>query len=196
MSSVIYCVSKCDLFQVIPLFHALMESRSAQAYRDLFNYFRMLAPNVNPDFIMTDFEQAQQQAFIDEFPRARLTGCLWHFARAVCRNVRALGIYPLVQDNENARRLVRLCLAIPLAPPGRLQEDLNCVVVESRRLMLINQFTEFFQYVRNTWIVGVGDQVLSVFGVRYRTNNVAECHHRNLNARLVRRPNIWRFIGM
>ena len=41
----------------------------------------------------------------------------------------------------------------------------------------------------------MGDAVLSVFGVRHRTNNIAECHHRILNARLVRRPNILRFLG-
>jgi hypothetical protein len=172
-----------------------MESRTTEAYRDLFQFLRDFAPNLNPDFIMSDFEQAEQNALHEVFPQSRLTGCLWHYARAVCRNVRSQGLHNLVRDNENAARIVRLCLAIPLAPPGRLQEALNSIMLESRRLNLFNDFSNFFQYIRGTWILGVGDAILSVFGVRHRTNNVAECHHRNLNSRLVQRPNIWRFLG-
>lgn len=180
---------------VIPLMHALMESRTEQAYRDLFNLFRQLAPNVDPEFIVTDFERALQVSLQAAFPRARLTGCLWHYSRAVCRNVRTLGLHALVRDVDNARRIVRMAMGIPLAPGDRLQEALNCVIVESRRLNLVDQFLEFFQYIRETWVLGVGN-TLSVFGVRHRTNNVAECHHRNLNSRLVRRPNIWRFLEL
>ena len=174
--------------------HALMESRSEEGYRDLFTLLRQLAPNLDPEYLVTDFERAQQVALQSAFPRARLTGCLWHFSRAVCRNVRALGLHAIVRDFENARRIVRMSMGIPLAPADRLQEALNCVLVEARRLDLLDQFQDFFQYIRQTWILGVGS-TLSVFGVRHRTNNIAECHHRNLNARLVRRPNIWRFLG-
>lgn len=183
------------LLQVIPLVHALMESRTAQAYRDLLTFLRNFAPNLNPDYIMSDFELAELQSLNEVFPRARLSGCLWHYTRAVVRNVRSFGLFELVRDSENARRIVRLCLAIPLAPPGRLQEALNSILIESRRLQLFNEFTEFFEYIRRTWLIGIGDHILSVFGVRHRTNNVAECHHRNLNSRLVQRPNIWRFLG-
>lgn len=171
-----------------------MESRTEEAYRSLFVFLRNFAPGFNPEYIMTDFEQAEQSALREAFPTARLAGCLWHYARAVCRNVRSQGLHAIVRDNDNARRIVRLCMAIPLAPPNRLQEALNSIIMEARRLRLDNEFLNFFQYIRNTWIIGVGN-VLSVFGVRHRTNNAAECHHRNLNSRLVRRPNIWRFLG-
>lgn len=180
---------------MIPIVHALMESRTAQAYEDLFRFIRNFAPNIDPEYIMADFEVAELQSLSAVFPRARLSGCHWHYARAVVRNVRRLGLHQLVRDNENARRIVRLCLAIPLCPPRRLQEALNAIVIEARRLQLVDEFTNFFHYIRGTWLNGVGEEVLSVFGVRHRTNNVAECHHRNLNSRLVQRPNIWRFIG-
>jgi len=173
-----------------------MESRTAVAYTTLFQFIRRNIPQLDPDFIMSDFEIAQQNAFLEVFPRARLSGCLWHYARAVCRNVRSLGLYPEVRDNVNARRIVRLTLAIPLAPPDRVLEALNAVIIESRRLNLHATFADFFLYIRAIRIEGVGSRILSVFGVRHRTNNAAECHHRNINARLVRRPNVWRFIGM
>lgn len=172
-----------------------MESRTESAYRDLYQFIRQTVPELDPDFFMTDFEVAQQNSILEAFPRVRLSGCLWHYARAVCRNVRSLGLHQLVRDNVNARRIVRLSLAIPLAPPARLMEALNEVVVESRRLQLQESFANFFQYLRGTWIEGIGESILSVFGVRHRTNNLAECHHRNINSRLVRRPNIWRFLG-
>jgi len=172
-----------------------MESRSEIAYRDLFSFIRQRFPEFQPDFIMTDFETAQQNAIAEIFPRARLSGCLWHYSRAVCRNVRSLGLQALVRDNENARRIVRLSLAIPLAPPGRLILALNEVIMEARRLHLQDLFRDFFNYLRATWIEGVVQQILCVFGVRHRTNNAAEAHHRNINSRVVRRPNVWRFIG-
>lgn len=160
----------------------------------MFTQLRRLAQNLDPDYVVTDFEVAQQQAIAAVFPRARLAGCLWHYARAVCRNVRTIGLHALVRDVENARRIVRLAMAIPLVPADRLKGALNSVLIEARRLGLFDQFEHFFLYIRETWILGVG-RSLSVFRVRHRTNNVAECHHRNLNARLVRRPNIWRFLG-
>ncbi|KAK3915241.1 Elongation factor G [Frankliniella fusca] len=181
---------------IVPLLYALIESRTQTAYQDLFSAVRRIIPELDPDFVITDFEAAQQNAVVGIFPRARLTDCLFHFARAVCRNVRLLGLHALVRDNENARRVVRLCLAIPLAPPNRLIEALNAVVVEARRLNLHNQMSDLFNYLRATLIEGVGEHILSVFGVRHRTNNVAEAHHRNLNARVVRRPDIWRFIDL
>lgn len=172
-----------------------MESRSQVAYQDLFSFIRRIVPELDPDYFMTDFETAQQNAVLDIFPRVRLSGCLWHYSRAVCRNIRSLGLHALVRDNPNARRVVRLCLAIPLAPPGRLFEALNAILVEARRLDLHDQLLNLFNYLRATWIQGIGERILSVFGVRHRTNNIAEAHHRNLNSRVVRRPNIWRFLG-
>ena len=104
-----------------------MESRTAEAYRALFTFVRRFAPNWQPQYIITDFEEAQQAVFLEVWPQARLTGCLWHYARAVARNVRSLGLQNLVSNNGNARRIVRLSLAIPLAPPGRLLEALSCI---------------------------------------------------------------------
>lgn len=181
---------------VVPLCHALMESRSAQAYQALFQFFRQLAPNVDPEYVVTDFEVAQLQALRAVFPLTRHSGCLWHYARAVCRNVRSLGLHAVVRDNDNARRILRLSMSIPLVPPNRIQEALNAIIVEARRLFLFNEFEGFFNYIRTTWIDVIGPEVLSVFGVRHRTNNAAESHHRNLNSRLVRRPNIWRFLEL
>ncbi|KAE8752689.1 hypothetical protein FOCC_FOCC000429 [Frankliniella occidentalis] len=172
-----------------------MESRTEMAYRDLFTFVRRVVPELDPDYFMTDFEVAQQNAISEVFPRVRLSGCLWHFSRAICRNVRALGLHDLVRDSDNARRVVRLCLAIPLAPPGQLYDALNTVVIEARRLNLHDRFVDLFNYLRATWLEGIGQRILCVFGVRHRTNNVAEAHHLNLNSRIVRRPNVWRFIG-
>ncbi|XP_052130886.1 uncharacterized protein LOC127751409 [Frankliniella occidentalis] len=181
---------------ILPLAYALMESRSEIAYRDLFTFIRRVVPKMDPDFFMSDFEMAQLNAILEIIPRVTLSGCLWHFARAVCRNVRSLGLHELVRDRENARRVVRLCLGIPLAPPGRLFDALNAVVIEARRLNLQEEFNDLFNYLRVTWLEGIGERTLCVFGVRHRTNNVAEAHHRNLNSRVVRRPNVWRFIEM
>lgn len=181
--------------QVIPLVHALMETRSQEAYDHLFALVRRVAPGLEPLFIMTDFEVAQQGALAAAWPRARLTGCLWHYAKAISRTVRGLGLHTLVRDNASARRIVLLTMAIPLAPAARINEAFAAVMVEARRLGVMTHMQGFFRYVRDTWIVGVGREHLCFFGARFRANNAAECHHRNLNSRLMRRPNIWRFMG-
>ncbi|KAK3912141.1 putative WRKY transcription factor 4 [Frankliniella fusca] len=147
---------------ILPLAYALMESRSQVAYQDLFSFIRRIVPELDPDYFMTDFETAQQNAVLDTFPRVRLSGCLWHYSRAVCRNIRSLGLHALVRDNPNARRVVRLCLAIPLAPPGRLFEALNAILVEARRLDLHDQLLNFFNYLRATWIQGIGERILNM----------------------------------
>ncbi|KAK3915248.1 Protein FAR-RED ELONGATED HYPOCOTYL 3 [Frankliniella fusca] len=119
-------MEKVKFTKILPLAYALMESRSQVAYHDLLSFIRRIIPELDPDFFMSDFETSLQNAVVEVFPRARLSGCLWHYARAVCRHVGSLGLHALVRDNENARRLVRLCLAIPLAPPNRLLRGSEC----------------------------------------------------------------------
>lgn len=53
-----------------------MESQTTEAYRALFLCVRRLAPNMLPEYIMSDFETAQLNAFAEVFPLSRLTGQL------------------------------------------------------------------------------------------------------------------------
>lgn len=58
-----------------------MESRTAAAYRCVFQALREMMPHLDPEYICCDHEQAQQQAWAWAFPNAYIVGCLWHYCR-------------------------------------------------------------------------------------------------------------------
>jgi len=58
----------------------LMLTRTTEAYLTVLGYLKSLAPNMDPDTIHSDFERGQMNAWKAAFPRARMVGCIWHYA--------------------------------------------------------------------------------------------------------------------
>lgn len=88
-------------------------------------------------------------------------------------------------------------MSIPLCPPWRIVEAFHAIELLAQQAGIFNVLQPFFQYINNTWINGIGVAVLSVYRSRHRTTNANESYHRNLNARVgVRRPTVWRFLGI
>lgn len=68
------------VLQVVAVARVLMMGRTKEAYLEVLNYFKILAPTFEPRRIHCDFERAMMSAFATVFPRSRIVGCLWHFA--------------------------------------------------------------------------------------------------------------------
>lgn len=57
-----------------------MMRRTEEAYLEVLNHLKTLAPAWQPRRIHCDFERGMMNAFIIVFPGSRIVGCLWHFA--------------------------------------------------------------------------------------------------------------------
>lgn len=202
-----------------------MPDRTADSFTDVLNYLLYLAPNWNPSTFVSDYDRAQMLAVRRVFPGSRIVGCFWHYAnvsyqffklicpidrfifftvsffyfflKAVCRNARRLGLTQLMRENPDGRMLIRMTMSLTLCPPWLIRNGMEEIQLLARRCGLYDTLLHFFQYVWQTWINGVGEAVISVYRSRHRTTNANESHHRTLNARVgVRRPSVWRFLGV
>lgn len=72
-----------DNFHVLPLAYALMSSKSEKLYtrlfQDLIDFCKNNGGQVNPYWIMTNFEQAEIKALKAEFPNVKNKACFFLF---------------------------------------------------------------------------------------------------------------------
>ncbi|VVC26673.1 Hypothetical protein CINCED_3A017730, partial [Cinara cedri] len=70
--------------------------------------------NLTPEIILTDYEAALRDLLISTFPNAGYVGCWFHYNQAVWRKMKNLGYLHHVNRNKNARKTLKLLLALLL----------------------------------------------------------------------------------
>ncbi|XP_034245775.1 uncharacterized protein LOC117647909, partial [Thrips palmi] len=165
---------------VFPVVSALMTRKTKEAYKMLFKSVKELCPGIRMPHIMSDFEKGLCGALREEFPETTLTGCLFHVDQAMCKKSAKLGLRPLLQENQAAGEVVRMCMALPFLPHDKIDNGFKEVKEHSELQEFHEEVKPFLEYVDKTWIKGVGAKHLSVYRRHRRTNNDQESYHRTL----------------
>ncbi|KAI5636280.1 MULE transposase domain-containing protein [Phthorimaea operculella] len=167
---------------------ALMENRTQELYVAVFRLLQRLAGNPEPEFLLSDYEQALSGAMAEVFPAARIAGCYFHFTQALERRARALGI--ATGRNTPGNLTVRTYAALALLPaayvPAALA-DMEGLIIEVQG----QWHPDFHQYFVSFWAHQVGPERFCVGAELHRTTNIAESFHAKLNESVRRRPNVW-----
>src|SRR2546429_9842939 len=71
-----------------PLVYSLTPNRTTGTYVRLFQALKSLNSNLAPSTIITDFEQALQNAITAEFSSSEQHGCYFHFLQANIRQMK------------------------------------------------------------------------------------------------------------
>jgi len=177
---------------------AFMESRSQNAYVAVLELFQFhLGPNIHLTKVITDFEVGQQNAWQQVF-QVRVQGCLWHACRRFLLMAQELGLTVPMRDIHEVKRIVRLCMALPLLPRNYIRLGLLIITREAREEgNYINQIVQpFLQYIWTSWLRS--DRTcsrLTVYGSEARTNNTCESQNKELNDAAGRHPSAYGFIG-
>jgi hypothetical protein len=66
---------------VIPIVYGILKNKREEAYVYFLKNFKLLIPNLEPGYIIADFEKAALNAFKKAFPRAILQSCLFHLGQ-------------------------------------------------------------------------------------------------------------------
>ena len=69
-----------------------MSRKTEALYVKVFEKIKELAPWFTPTSAMADFEDASVTAFRQVFGDVNVTGCWFHYARAITKRVRKLGL--------------------------------------------------------------------------------------------------------
>jgi hypothetical protein len=106
--------------RIIPLVYALMSRKSERCYRrlfqDLIDFSGEHNIHLQPQFILTDFEQAAINAACAEFQGVQNKGCLFHLSQSVYRKVQASGLSVRYGTDENFSLLIRHIPALAFLP--------------------------------------------------------------------------------
>lgn len=123
-----------------------------------------------------------RKAIKNKYPRAKLYGCLFHFAQAVRRNATKIeGFVEFLRENVAASSVYYRLMYLPLLPS-------NCIVAVFETLCkkaeLIDRarFEPFIKYYNRQWITKEGARKISVFDNEIRTTSGAEGYNRSLGA--------------
>jgi len=109
-----------DNFRVLPLAYALMSSKSETLYirlfQDLIDFCEDNGGQLNPYWIMTDFEQAAIKASKAEFPNVKNKACFFHLSQSTWRKIQSSGLVNLYGTNEEFSLKIRQMLALAFIP--------------------------------------------------------------------------------
>lgn len=170
--------STADTTNVIPLIFALMPNKKQKTYETLFRLIKSTLPNWCPNIFHCDFELAAINALIEIFPNTQLKGCYYHWSRAVWKKAKALGF----TKRKGHKRIIGLTAVLPLLPIEEIVRGWEYVKAESINLAM----QKFINYLNKFWLKFFFPKMLSVYGLRHRTNNVLEGWHSKINKRLTK----------
>lgn len=141
------CVGGHENSRVMPLVYALMSSKSEECYKTLFQDLIDFSDehniNLQPQFVLTDFEKAAINAIHIEFPDVQNKGCHFHLSQNIYRKVQTSGFTTLYGADENFSLFIRHIPALAFLPP----DDIPAAFEELRTNMPAeaNGIMEWFQ---------------------------------------------------
>ncbi|KAJ1526453.1 hypothetical protein ONE63_009587 [Megalurothrips usitatus] len=183
---------------IIPLCWVLMEKKSMPAYDAVMKFLKQCVPDFNPMTITTDFEYPQQMAWQQNFPDAKVQGCLWHLCKAFIKKTTDLGLKKFLHKIPHMLHFIKQVCCISLLPTRYVTVALHLIKKDTLKKCPITAalLYPFFEYVEKNWIRNANRmQWMCFYKSLHRTNNACESHHRTLrNAIGAYRPNIFSFI--
>lgn len=177
---------------IVPLVYALMSDRQQSSYVALFSLIKSQVPGWNPTKYKTDYEKAAMSAIAKVFPSVIVSGCYYHFNKAIWRKGRDLEITK--SSNPAKIREVALSAVLPLLPPS---EVINGWSYITRKQTEDENIIKFRAYMTKQWLKEDFIQTWNVFGSQHRTTNCLEGWHNKLNREVgKKKPNILHFLNI
>src|SRR5436190_16314831 len=115
------CVGSEENSRIMPLVYALMSSKSEECYRklfqDLIDFCDEQGVELQPHFVLTDFEIAAINAIKAEFQNIQNKGCHFHLSQNIYRKIQSFGLATQYGTDETFSLLIRHIPALAFFPP-------------------------------------------------------------------------------
>ncbi|KAI6658396.1 hypothetical protein LOD99_15198 [Oopsacas minuta] len=148
--------------------------------------------------IKTDFESSMYSSFAKGFPYARVSGCLFHYDRALYKTgILKKGLSNANISNLEFRQWVEQLMCLPLLPSDLIVPMFSCIKQEKPLLPQSENenVIKLLKYYERYWLGQVGPSRQSVFHTEKLTTNDLESFHANLKRKFKsHNPNYWDFI--
>ncbi|XP_034935376.1 uncharacterized protein [Chelonus insularis] len=179
----------------IPILWVLMERKTILAYTKILQHLQtVLAPQLKPKIIISDFEVALAVSIKKIYPEADHTGCFFHYSQALIHKLKEMKLLTFILQWKNGLIIIKKFLALALLPPEKIQDAFEWLTINMPDVIQNHQeFQSFIKYYQNQWIRRTNPQVFSVFKKNIRTNNYSEAYNRVITQELGIHPSIWEF---
>lgn len=106
--------------EIVPLIYCIMTRKTQKLYEEmLFSLFKFACDNniqLNPEYILSDFEQASKKAFAEFIPGAKFKGCFFHFGQILWRRVQMEKLERRYGTDEKFSLAIRKLKALAFLP--------------------------------------------------------------------------------
>ncbi|XP_044593096.1 uncharacterized protein LOC123270971 [Cotesia glomerata] len=177
----------------LPICWMLMTAKSSSAYSAGLTYFKdVLAPHIQPQTFITDFEISLRNSILFTFPQAKHVGCLFHYCQALMRKFKKFNLLQLCKEWIPGQIIIRKFMALALLPHQDIPAGFDWLVTnlpaDIRRI-----FDPFIAYYRRQWLIRETPARYSVYNEKHRSNNYSEASNRRNKLRFGIHPSIWTF---
>ncbi|XP_063383432.1 uncharacterized protein LOC134669686 [Cydia fagiglandana] len=179
--------SDLEFTKMVPFFFVLLPNKKQRTYEMMFQSIKELVPNFNPKNVKVDFELAAKNALQIVFPSTKITGCYFHFSKAVWTNAGEFGIC----NSRDGCIYVRKCVQLAHLPNSKIMEGWFGLQAKAPA---INNIGTFNEYLEGQWFTFKNIDLLSCYNHRHRTTNVVEGWHSKLNKTIRNDLNLLHFI--
>lgn len=161
-----------------PFAFVFMEKRDFTSYDALFeNLKTYLSPEtfLNVMKCMSDYESAVRKAMRKHFPNARISGCFFHFVKAIKKNARRFGLIKKKSSDGMFDQAIQEVCVLALLPNNFVDEGFRAVDAKCK---LYKRWKRFKKYWNRQW----KSANISVYGLQNRCNNFLESLNGSLNS--------------
>ncbi|KAL0852123.1 hypothetical protein ABMA28_000360 [Loxostege sticticalis] len=171
-----------------PVLFILLPNKTQATYERLFTILRNQF-SVIIDNYKCDFEIATIQAVKLVYPDVKVTGCYFHYWKAILKKCQNVG-FDKTADGEF---IMRLYMQLPLLPPILVPEailSIHEIANDSE------EYKSFNNYFTSQWMGIYTENVFTCYNENFRTNNPVEGWHARLKKRFPVKPPLYLFIQL
>lgn len=139
-----------------------MTHKTKKCYLAVLKYIKAKIFDFDAAKFMTDFEAGMRSAIKKCYPRAIIRGCWYHYAAALRKRMRTMGMTKLFKEQKKAKDLKNMLMHLPLLPAEMFERGYSFIKEQAKSWRLFNSFKKFFVYYERQWI----NEVLLIFVVK------------------------------
>jgi hypothetical protein len=173
--------------QFIPLVYALLPNKTQNTYTRLYTILKEKL-SLNIDTFKCDFEVANINAVKQVFPEAKISGCFYHFQKAVRDKADNLGL-----ESSQGKKIVRLCCMLAHLPSQFIPEAYLSI---NEEMPDSDTYRKFDKYFSDFWLNKITTNLISCYKENVRTTNSIEGWHHRINTRIPKHPSILLFVDL
>lgn len=113
----------------LPLIYALTCNRKRSTYDEIWEKILEIQPNIEPKYVMTDFEHASIGVFKQKFPNADQRCCAFHLGKSIFKHIVEAGLKSVYSNDANFAWHMKFLYALAFVPAERVIEAFGVITV-------------------------------------------------------------------